>query len=79
MTIRWTVFGYDCPLCGTWVPCDHVHICNTAATRTDVASLGWECPRCRTIHAPWVSRCDCPAPTVVSSSIQVTIPQEPSA
>jgi len=20
---------------------------------------GWECPRCRTIHAPWVQACNC--------------------
>lgn len=22
-------------------------------------SVGWECPRCGTIHAPWVSSCGC--------------------
>ena len=24
--------------------------------------MGWECPRCRTIHGPFVQKCDCPPP-----------------
>ena len=28
-------------------------------------SQGWECPRCRTIHAPSVLSCDCPPVTVI--------------
>lgn len=25
-------------------------------------STGWECPRCRKIHAPHIAVCDCPTP-----------------
>jgi hypothetical protein len=28
---------------------------------------GWECPRCRTIHSPFVSRCDCAPPTAANT------------
>lgn len=24
---------------------------------------GWECPRCRKIHSPYIPSCDCPVPT----------------
>jgi len=24
---------------------------------------GWICPRCGTVHAPFVRQCDCPIPT----------------
>lgn len=27
-----------------------------------VQPQGWECPRCHTIHAPSVKRCDCQEP-----------------
>ncbi len=27
----------------------------------------WECPRCRTIHAGWVARCDCLPPVVTTT------------
>lgn len=33
--------------------------------------MGWECPRCRTIHAPFVRQCDCPAPSYTSTTIQL--------
>lgn len=23
---------------------------------------GWECPRCRVVHAPWVAACNCSPP-----------------
>lgn len=29
---------------------------------------GWECPRCKTIHAPHVNKCDCSANAVSTSS-----------
>lgn len=28
---------------------------------------GWICPRCMTVHAPWVSGCYCPRPTVTTT------------
>lgn len=24
--------------------------------------LGWECPRCHKVHAPWLPSCDCAPP-----------------
>lgn len=32
-------------------------------TKTPITASGWICPRCQTVHAPSVKRCDCPAPT----------------
>ena len=29
---------------------------------------GWECPRCRTVHAPHVALCACPPPTSTSTT-----------
>jgi hypothetical protein len=29
----------------------------------------WTCPRCGTVHAPWVSRCDCPPPSITTNGI----------
>lgn len=23
------------------------------------ATIGWECPKCGKVHAPWVAECDC--------------------
>lgn len=57
---------YPCPHCGALVEIGAMHWCYVGPR-----ARGWECPRCRAIHAPWVSRCDCPAPTVVSSTIRL--------
>ncbi len=27
----------------------------------------WICPRCQTVHAPWVAQCHCPPPTITIS------------
>lgn len=41
--------------------------------------VGWECPRCHAIHAPHVSRCNCPVPTQNRNSFQIVwVPNEPS-
>jgi len=56
--------GYWCPQCQKWTngfPCA-IHFQPLPA-----AGLGWECPRCRAIHAPWVSGCDC-RPLVLGSA-----------
>ena len=48
---------YFCPQCQGWTdgfPCV-IHFQPLPA-----AGLGWECPRCRAIHAPWVAGCGCP-------------------
>ena len=29
------------------------------AVRRDTGQLGWECPRCRAVHAPFVRSCEC--------------------
>jgi hypothetical protein len=31
-------------------------------------TAGWLCPRCGTVHAPWVAQCQCRAPVVVTAS-----------
>lgn len=31
-------------------------------------SCGWMCPRCSTVHAWWVARCDCLPPTMTATS-----------
>jgi len=31
-------------------------------------NLGWTCPRCLTVHAPFVRGCGCDTPTITSSS-----------
>lgn len=32
----------------------------TTGTYTPPAQMGWECPKCGTVHAPWVPSCrDC--------------------
>ena len=31
------------------------------------SSVGWLCPRCGTIHAPHVEKCDCPPPTITTT------------
>ena len=28
---------------------------------------GWECPRCRKIHGPFVQSCDCPKPVTTTT------------
>ena len=28
---------------------------------------GWICPRCRQVHSPYSSKCDCPPETITSS------------
>ena len=35
-------------------------------TASPALAFGWECPRCFTIHAPWVATCYCPGPTVTT-------------
>jgi len=35
--------------------------------------MGWECPRCYQIHAPWVPSCGCP-PTTWTCSTYTTSP-----
>ena len=25
----------------------------------DAEPKGWICPRCQTVHAPWIDKCDC--------------------
>jgi hypothetical protein len=30
--------------------------------------FGWACPRCGTVHAPWVAQCQCRAPVAVTVS-----------
>ncbi len=55
---------YFCPQCQNWTdgfPCV-IHFQPLPA-----AGLGWECPRCRMIHAPWVAGCWCPAPTITTT------------
>ena len=32
------------------------------------STAGWLCPRCGTVHAPWVAQCQCRAPVVVTAS-----------
>jgi phage FluMu protein Com len=39
-------------------------------------AMGWECPRCHKIHAPFIISCDCPPPfntyiTATSDPIEV--------
>lgn len=56
--------GYWCPQCQKWTngfPCV-IHFQPLPA-----AGLGWECPRCRAIYAPWVSQCGCPVPTITTT------------
>lgn len=31
----------------------------------------WICPRCGTVHAPWVAKCDCPPPTITTSDTNI--------
>ena len=37
---------------------------------------GWECPRCRTIHAPWVSECLCQPPVGTSTEGDTSITED---
>lgn len=32
--------------------------------------VGWECPRCRTIHSPFVKSCGCHPPTKTSTTFE---------
>ncbi len=53
--------GYWCHECQKWTngfPCV-LHFQPLPA-----AGLGWECPRCHAIHAPWVAGCDCQPPMI---------------
>lgn len=34
--------------------------------------IGWECPRCQTIHSPFVLACGCPPPTVTTTGIDMS-------
>ncbi len=59
--------GWTCPSCNVFVMHGTFHSCQNLPgmfTLTPRATpMGWECPRCRTIHAPHVNACWCPAPT----------------
>lgn len=35
--------------------------------------MGWLCPRCQRILAPWMSKCDCLPPTKTANSFQVEL------
>lgn len=37
------------------------------------APQGWQCPACRTVHAPWVASCDC----VKQPTFPIVIPYLP--
>lgn len=42
------------------------------------APMGWECPRCRAVHAPFVPRCSCAAaPTEYVRPEPTLMPGEP--
>jgi hypothetical protein len=41
-------------------------------TKTPIAAIGWVCPRCQVVHAPHVSRCDCPPPTETADTSKAT-------
>jgi len=34
----------------------------------EYSPVGWECPRCRKVNAPYIRECDCPAPYTISTS-----------
>jgi len=36
--------------------------------------IGWECPRCHTIHSPFIQSCDCSSPYVTSTDINTQTP-----
>ena len=33
---------------------------------------GWECPRCRVVHAPWMPKCSCTPGTVYLTTMTPT-------
>lgn len=68
--------GFECtnPLCHTWTG---NQLCQqrtgTAAPNTVPALRGWECPRCKTINAPWKDQCDCKAQGVGAATSDVKL------
>ena len=75
MSIPIQTGGYSCQVCGAFIPHGTIHFCAGAPSPSNipffrysgVTQVGWECPRCHTIHAPWVSACWCPAPTELTT------------
>lgn len=39
------------------------------------AQYGWICPRCNTVHAPFVSKCYCNTQTFIATTTKVTLLQ----
>lgn len=78
-TYTWTA-GYHCIECG-WstdkiggplLPCPRCY--PQMATVPDMTPMpqpivmqGWQCPLCKTVHAPWAKACTCSTPMYVRS------------
>ena len=58
--------GWTCQTCGAFVAYNAMHVCGGRLNIDfgQAAPRGWECPRCRIIHAPWVTQCYCPRPAI---------------
>jgi len=37
--------------------------------KIEAYQYGWVCPRCGTVHAPFVRDCGCPTPTITLSTV----------
>lgn len=65
---------YWCETCRDWYPAGHApthypfpDLPDPLPQPFQIGGLGWECPRCRAIHAPWILGCGCPVPTITTT------------
>ena len=61
----------DCPTRYECIDCEHEGLEDefNQDEDKDTHLQGWECPRCYTIHGPFVSLCHCPPPSYTGTTI----------
>jgi hypothetical protein len=67
-----------CIQCGTELGNDFNHtscLCDNCrkGKTIDYPLTGWECPRCRKIHSPFVSECNCPPLTITRTTLNTEV------